>query len=58
VAHREGRWFANEISKTVDGHITRGSPIDRVQVKLDALASLKAKYAAALDELEQEVRAG
>ncbi|KAJ5819027.1 Helicase C-terminal [Penicillium riverlandense] len=58
VAHREGRWFANEISKTLDGRIVRASPIDRVQVKVDALGSLKAKYAAALDELEQEVRAG
>ncbi|CAL5867067.1 uncharacterized protein PFLUO_LOCUS1279 [Penicillium psychrofluorescens] len=58
VAHREGRWFANEISKTLDGRIVRASPIDRVQLKVDALGSLKAKYAAALDELEQEVRAG
>jgi ATP-dependent RNA helicase DDX51/DBP6 len=58
VAHREGRWFANEISKTLDGRIVRVSPIDRVQVKVDALGSPKAKYAAALDELEQEVRAG
>lgn len=57
VAHREGRWFANEIA-TADGRITRASHVDRVQVKLDALGSIKSKYAVALGELEQEVRLG
>lgn len=56
VAHREGRWFANEIATNVDGRITRTSGIDRVNVKLDALQSLQTKYAVALDTLEQEVK--
>lgn len=58
VAHREGRWFANEIAKAGDGHITRALGIDRVPVKLEAMGSLVSKYPAALDELEQEVRLG
>ncbi|KAJ5131546.1 uncharacterized protein N7515_007585 [Penicillium bovifimosum] len=58
VAHREGRWFANEIAASVDGRITRTSNIDRVQIKADALDSLKSKYAKALDKLEQEVKRG
>ncbi|KAJ5161017.1 hypothetical protein N7492_006409 [Penicillium capsulatum] len=56
VAHREGRWFANEIATSVGGRITRTSNIDRVNLKLDALQSLQGKYAAALDELEREVK--
>ncbi|KAJ5535614.1 hypothetical protein N7513_008800 [Penicillium frequentans] len=56
VAHREGRWFANEISNSIDGRITRKAAIDRVQVKLDTLKSLQSKYAAALDALEKEVK--
>ncbi|KAJ5925794.1 hypothetical protein N7454_007304 [Penicillium verhagenii] len=56
VAHREGRWFANEISTNTDGRITRKAAIDRVQVKLDTLKSLEANYAAALDELEKQVK--
>ncbi|KAJ5552021.1 hypothetical protein N7535_000032 [Penicillium sp. DV-2018c] len=58
VAHREGRWFANEIAASVDGRITRTSNIDRVQIKADALDPLKPKYAKALDKLEQEVKRG
>ena len=56
VAHREGRWFANEISNSIDGRITRKAAIDRVQVKLNTLKSLQSKYAAALDALEKEVK--
>lgn len=56
VAHREGRWFANEIASSVDSRITRTSAIDRVQVKTEDLKSLQSKYPKALDKLEQEVR--
>ncbi|KAJ5241608.1 uncharacterized protein N7469_003199 [Penicillium citrinum] len=56
VAHREGRWFANEIANSVDGRITRTSPMDRVQVRSDDLKPLQPKYLKALDKLEQEVR--
>ncbi|OQE14729.1 hypothetical protein PENSTE_c033G03146 [Penicillium steckii] len=56
VAHREGRWFANEIASSVDGRITRTLPIDRVQVRSDDLKPLQPKYLKALDKLEQEVR--
>jgi ATP-dependent RNA helicase DDX51/DBP6 len=58
VAHREGRWFSNEIAASVEGRITRTASIDRVRVKLDTLKSLQSKYAAALDELEREVKVG
>ncbi|KAJ5167530.1 uncharacterized protein N7482_006311 [Penicillium canariense] len=56
VAHREGRWFSNEIAASVDGRITRTTSIDRVHVKLDDLKSLQLKYATALDKLEKEVK--
>ncbi|KAJ6031627.1 hypothetical protein N7540_002359 [Penicillium herquei] len=56
VAHREGRWFANEISTNVEGRITRVAGINRVQVKSDTLKPLQAKYTAALNELEKEVK--
>jgi ATP-dependent RNA helicase DDX51/DBP6 len=58
VAHREGRWFANEIAASVEGRITRTSGNDRVRVKLDSLKSLQSDYAAALDKLEKEVKVG
>jgi ATP-dependent RNA helicase DDX51/DBP6 len=58
VAHREGRWFSNEIAASVEGRITRTANIDRVRVKLDSLKSMQSKYAAALDKLEKEVKVG
>jgi ATP-dependent RNA helicase DDX51/DBP6 len=58
VAHREGRWFANEIAASVEGRITRTSNIERVQIKPDSLSTLKPKYAKALDKLEKEVKRG
>lgn len=58
VAHREGRWFSNEIAASLDGRITRTASIDKVRVKLDSLKPLQSKYAAALDELEKEVKVG
>lgn len=56
VAHREGRWFANEIAKGSDGKITRSGHVGKVNVKLDDMDNLKTKYEAGLDELEKEVR--
>lgn len=56
VAHREGRWFSNEIAASSNGRITRPLAIDRVNVKLDASESVQEKYAAALDALEKEVK--
>ncbi|KAJ5088886.1 hypothetical protein N7456_012502 [Penicillium angulare] len=58
VVHREGRWFANEISASVDGRITRVMGVDRIQVKPADVKTLQSKYAAALDELEKEVKVG
>lgn len=57
VAHREGRWFSNEIVKDNEGRITRSGNVERVNVKLDDAENLKSKYEAALDELELEVKA-
>ncbi|KAJ5683001.1 hypothetical protein N7462_006166 [Penicillium macrosclerotiorum] len=58
VAHREGRWFSNEIAADVNGPITRTTSIDRVQIKSDSLKVLEHKYSQALDALEKEVRTG
>ncbi|RHZ55016.1 hypothetical protein CDV55_102240 [Aspergillus turcosus] len=58
VAHREGRWFVNEISKGSDGKITRSTKVERVNVKLDTTAEMKSRYGAALDALEKEVKTG
>lgn len=58
VAHREGRWFVNEISKGSDGKITRSAKVERVNVNLDTSAEIKSRYAAALDTLEKEVKTG
>lgn len=57
-AHREGRWFTNEIARGSDGKITRSTKVERVNLKLDNLENVKSKYGAALEELEQEVRTG
>ncbi|KAJ6160329.1 hypothetical protein N7470_003725 [Penicillium chermesinum] len=58
VAHREGRWFANEIMANTEGRITRSAGANRVQVKLDSLKALQSTYADALDKLEREVKVG
>ena len=58
VAHREGRWFSNEISANVDGRITRNVAMDRVQVGESELKSLHSNYATALNALEKEVKMG
>ncbi|BCR86079.1 putative ATP-dependent RNA helicase DBP6 [Aspergillus chevalieri] len=57
-AHREGRWFTNEIARGSDGKITRASKVERVNMKLEDMADAKSRYGAALDELEKEVRTG
>ncbi|KAJ9298110.1 hypothetical protein DTO271G3_3715 [Paecilomyces variotii] len=56
VAHREGRWFSTEIMKGSEGKITRSSNVEKVTAKLDDVESIRSKYAAALDELEKEVK--
>ncbi|RDW89838.1 putative ATP-dependent RNA helicase DBP6 [Aspergillus mulundensis] len=56
VAHREGRWFMNEIAKGADGKITRAAKIERVPMKLDNAKELKSRYRSALEVLETEVR--
>lgn len=57
-AHREGRWFTNEIARGSDGKITRSAKVERVNMKLDDMADAKSRYGAALEALEQEVRTG
>ncbi|PLB44547.1 P-loop containing nucleoside triphosphate hydrolase protein [Aspergillus steynii IBT 23096] len=58
VAHREGRWFEKEIAKGSDGKITRLVKVDRVNVKLEDMEDAKSRYGRALEELENEVKAG
>ncbi|KAF7126127.1 hypothetical protein CNMCM5793_002549 [Aspergillus hiratsukae] len=58
VAHREGRWFVNEISKGSDGKIKRSTKVERLNMKLDTTAEIKSRYEAALDALEKEVKTG
>lgn len=55
-AHREGRWFSNEIARGSDGKITRSTKVERVNMKLDDMTDAKKRYASALDVLEHEVR--
>ncbi|KAL4806713.1 P-loop containing nucleoside triphosphate hydrolase protein [Aspergillus unguis] len=57
VAHREGRWFNNEIEKGADGKITRAAKLERVPIKLNNMKEVKSRYASALDVLEEEVKA-
>ncbi|KAL2834757.1 P-loop containing nucleoside triphosphate hydrolase protein [Aspergillus pseudoustus] len=58
VAHREGRWFMNEIAKGSDGKITRSGKVERVAMKLENAKEMKSRYAAALEVLEKEVKGG
>ncbi|KAL5333272.1 P-loop containing nucleoside triphosphate hydrolase protein [Aspergillus crustosus] len=58
VAHREGRWFTNEIAKGADGKITRASKVERVPMKLENMKEVKSRYASALEVLEAEVKTG
>lgn len=56
VAHREGRWFTNEIAKGANGKITRAAKVERVAIKLDNMKEVKSRYASALDALQTEVK--
>ncbi|PKY09275.1 P-loop containing nucleoside triphosphate hydrolase protein [Aspergillus campestris IBT 28561] len=58
VAHREGRWFGNEISRSIDGKITRFTKVEKVSVKLDDMKAVKSRYGAALEALGEEVKRG
>ncbi|KAL2869262.1 putative ATP-dependent RNA helicase DBP6 [Aspergillus lucknowensis] len=58
VAHREGRWFTNEIVKGSTGKITRSAKVERVPLKLENMREIKSTYADALETLEKEVRTG
>ncbi|OQD68360.1 hypothetical protein PENDEC_c036G03391 [Penicillium decumbens] len=58
IVHHEGRWFSNEIAKSVDGHIKRSSGIDRVNLKIDKNSATFKGYGDALDKLEKEVKMG
>ncbi|OJJ34741.1 hypothetical protein ASPWEDRAFT_39825 [Aspergillus wentii DTO 134E9] len=58
VAHREGRWFTNQIAKGSDGKLTRAGKLERMSMKLNDMTDVKSKYRAALDVLETEVRMG
>ncbi|KAA8651382.1 hypothetical protein EYZ11_008333 [Aspergillus tanneri] len=58
VAHREGRWFEQEIAKGSDGKITRISRVERVNVKLEDMQDVKSRYGRALETLENEVKKG
>lgn len=56
VAHREGRWFANEIAKGANSKITRDTKVEKFSVSVDSEGnSLRKTYAEALGKLEQEV---
>lgn len=55
VVHSEGRWFSNEIVKSP---LDRGNrSVKRVILKLDDDPDLKGRYATALKQLEEEVKA-
>ncbi|RJE22718.1 hypothetical protein PHISCL_04934 [Aspergillus sclerotialis] len=56
VAHREGRWFGNQITKGADGQIVRSTKVEKVNMKLDGMAEARKKYASALEMLEKEVK--
>ncbi|KAK2813892.1 hypothetical protein FQN50_000293 [Emmonsiellopsis sp. PD_5] len=59
VAHREGRWFANEIVKCQETTVTRAKDIEKVTIKIDDQGSdLQERYSKSLRELEAEVTEG
>ncbi|PGH03192.1 hypothetical protein GX51_04227 [Blastomyces parvus] len=55
VAHREGRWFANEIVKCPESTVARSGNVEKVTIKLDGSVDLKKKYSDALRLLQAEV---
>ncbi|KAK2762333.1 ATP-dependent RNA helicase ddx51 [Arachnomyces sp. PD_36] len=58
VAHREGRWFSNEIAREGLGSITRSTKMRKANVKLDEATDLKMMYQKALQEVGEEVKVG
>ncbi|KAL2366907.1 hypothetical protein RJZ56_000239 [Blastomyces dermatitidis] len=55
VAHREGRWFANEIVKCPESTVARTGNVEKITIKLDEGVDLKTKYSDALRLLQAEV---
>lgn len=55
VAHREGRWFSNEIAREGHDSITRPEKVRKANVKLPEGTGLKAIYEDALREVGKEV---
>ncbi|PGH30076.1 hypothetical protein GX50_07138 [[Emmonsia] crescens] len=56
VAHREGRWFANEIVKCPESTVARTGNVEKVAIKLDEKGDdFKKKYSDALEVLQAEV---
>ncbi|KLJ13017.1 hypothetical protein EMPG_12029 [Blastomyces silverae] len=55
VAHREGRWFANEIVKCPETTVARTGNVEKITIKLDEGVDLKTKYSDALRLLQAEV---
>lgn len=57
VAHREGKWFWNEIGKgTGESRIRRAEKVGRYTLGLDMDPMLRARYESALSTLGEEVR--
>ncbi|PGH10692.1 hypothetical protein AJ79_05283 [Helicocarpus griseus UAMH5409] len=56
VAHREGRWFSNEIVKVPETTVARAKGVEKVMIKLDEQeGNFKKRYMDALGELQAEV---
>lgn len=58
VAHREGRWFSNEIAREGHNSITRPGKVRKVNLKLDESPGLQTVYENALREVGKEVNSG
>ncbi|KAL9111686.1 MAG: hypothetical protein Q9227_003960 [Pyrenula ochraceoflavens] len=54
VAHKEGRWFWNEVGR--GAQIVRSGKVIRFNVDASKVEGLEEKYSAALEKLEEEVR--
>ncbi|EEH50479.2 uncharacterized protein PADG_06558 [Paracoccidioides brasiliensis Pb18] len=59
VAHREGRWFSNEIMKCPETTVARAGSVEKVTINLtEQCADFVEKYSEALGELQAEVEEG
>ncbi|EEH41390.2 ATP-dependent RNA helicase dbp6 [Paracoccidioides lutzii Pb01] len=59
VAHREGRWFSNEIMKCPETTVARAGSVEKVTINLtEQWADFIKKYSEALGELQAEVEEG